>query len=147
MLSWISGFLYVSGSYDAALLLGISVGIMSSFVANQTEVNKVKAELKQRENMVKDLEDELKTKDSLTVKDDLHNGGKQCDEKTAQKSESISKIEAELEAELERLEINMTSSNIETRLSDVFEVSTVLCSESLSHFGRSCPFVLDIILL
>uniref|UniRef100_A0A1J3DFZ0 Protein POLAR LOCALIZATION DURING ASYMMETRIC DIVISION AND REDISTRIBUTION n=1 Tax=Noccaea caerulescens TaxID=107243 RepID=A0A1J3DFZ0_NOCCA len=107
------------GSYDAVWLLcvGISIGIMSSFVAN-----KAKAEIKQTENLVKDLEDELKTKDALTEKDDLQNGEKQCDEKTAEKSESISKIEAELEAELERLEINMTFSNIETRLSDVFEL-------------------------
>uniref|UniRef100_A0A1J3JJN4 Uncharacterized protein n=1 Tax=Noccaea caerulescens TaxID=107243 RepID=A0A1J3JJN4_NOCCA len=90
---------------------------MSSFVAI-----KAKAEIKQTENLVKDLEDELKTKDALTEKDDLQNGEKQCDEKTAEKSESISKIEAELEAELERLEINMTFSNIETRLSDVFEL-------------------------
>ncbi|KFK25172.1 hypothetical protein AALP_AA8G075800 [Arabis alpina] len=109
---------------NATLLLcvGISIGIMSSFVANQTKVNKVKAESKQTGSLVKDLEDELKIKDSLTVKDDLHNGEKQCDEKTAEKSESISKIEAELEAELERLEINLKSSNIETRLSDVFEL-------------------------
>ncbi|CAA7026978.1 unnamed protein product [Microthlaspi erraticum] len=106
------------GSYDAALLIcvGISFGIMSSFVSNQAEVNKVKAELKQRQHLVKDLEEELKTKD------DLHNGEKQCDEKTAEKSESRSKIEAELEAELERLEINMISSNTETKLSDVFEM-------------------------
>ncbi|ESQ40741.1 hypothetical protein EUTSA_v10013089mg [Eutrema salsugineum] len=112
------------GSNDAALLLcvGISIGIMSSFVANQTEVNNAKAELKQTENLVKGLEDELKANDSLTVKVDLHNGEKQCDEKAAEKSESISKIEAELEAELERLEMNMKSSNIETRLSDVFEL-------------------------
>ncbi|KAG7549930.1 hypothetical protein ISN45_Aa06g007700 [Arabidopsis thaliana x Arabidopsis arenosa] len=107
------------GSNDAVLLLcvGISIGIMSSFVANQTELNKVRAESKQTENLVKEFEDELKRKYSLTVKGDLHNG-----EKRVENSESISKIEAELEAELERLEINMTSSNIETKLSDVFEL-------------------------
>ncbi|CAN7036363.1 unnamed protein product [Brassica oleracea var. botrytis] len=100
------------GSKDAALLLcvGISIGIMSSFVANQTEVNKVKAELKETENG-------LKTKDSLTVNDDLHYG-----EKTAGNSESIGEIEAELVAELERLQINMNSSNIETQPSDFFEL-------------------------
>lgn len=111
---------FFSGTNDAGLLLcvGISIGIMSSFVANQTEVNKVKAELKQTESLVKDSEDELKTKDSLTVNDDLHDG-----EKTAENSESIGEIEAELVAELERLQINMNSSNIETQPSDVFEVS------------------------
>ncbi|KAF3501003.1 hypothetical protein F2Q69_00045269 [Brassica cretica] len=107
------------GSKDAALLLcvGISIGIMSSFVANQTEVNKVKAELKETENLVKDSEDGLETKDSLTENDDLHYG-----EKTAGHSESIGEIEAELVAELERLQINMNSSNIETQPSDVFEL-------------------------
>ncbi|XP_010452773.1 PREDICTED: uncharacterized protein LOC104734819 [Camelina sativa] len=108
------------GSKDAAILLcvGISIGIMSSFVANQTELNKVRVESKQTDNLVKDLEDDLKTKDSLTVEDDLHIGG----EKTADNSESISEIEAELEAELERLEINIKSSNIDTKLPDIFEL-------------------------
>lgn len=68
--------------------------------------------------MVKDSEDddELKTKDSLlTVKDD---------EKTADNnSESIGGIEAELVAELERLQIDIDSSNTETQPSDAFEVS------------------------
>lgn len=117
-----------SGSNDAVLLLcvGISIGLMPSFVANQSELNKAKAELKQTENLEKDLEDELKTKDSLTVNDDdLHNGEKHCDEKIAESSESIGKIEAELEAELERLEINMKSSNIEIKLSDDLEVSFI----------------------
>ena len=86
---------------------------MSSLVANQTEVNKVKAELKETENG-------LKTKDSLTENDDLHYG-----EKTAGNSEFIGEIEAELVAELERLQINMNSSNIETQPSDVFEVSKI----------------------
>ncbi|CAH8312718.1 unnamed protein product [Eruca vesicaria subsp. sativa] len=109
----------VIGSKDAALLLcvGISIGIISSFVANQTEVNKVKEELKQTENLVNDSEDELKKKDSLAVNDDLHDG-----EKTAENSESISEIEAELVAELERLQMNMNSSNIETQPADVFEM-------------------------
>ncbi|EOA22517.1 hypothetical protein CARUB_v10003171mg [Capsella rubella] len=111
---------YGIGSDDAVMLLcvGISIGIMSAFVANQTELNKVRVESKRTDNLVKDLEDELETKDSLTVKDDLHSG----DGKTAEKSESISKIEAELEAELERLEINISTSNIETKFSDIFEL-------------------------
>ncbi|KAL1215107.1 hypothetical protein V5N11_007680 [Cardamine amara subsp. amara] len=105
------------GVSDATVLLqiGISIGIMSSFMASQAEVSKVKQELKQTENLVHDLEDELEMKDSLIVKElDI--------EKAAEDSESISNIEAELEAELERLEINMNSSNIETRLSDMIEM-------------------------
>ncbi|ESQ31828.1 hypothetical protein EUTSA_v10003875mg [Eutrema salsugineum] len=105
------------GLSDATMLLqiGISIGIMSSFMASQAEVSKVKQELKQTENLVHDLEDELEMKDSLIVKElDI--------EKAAENSQSISNIEAELEAELERLEINMNSSNIETRLSDMIEM-------------------------
>ncbi|XP_010483765.1 PREDICTED: uncharacterized protein LOC104762215 [Camelina sativa] len=105
------------GLGDATMLLqiGISIGIMSSFMANQAEVSKVKQELKQTENLVHDLEDELEMKDSLIVKEiDIA--------KAAENSESISNIEAELEAELERLEINMNSSNTETRLSDLIEM-------------------------
>ncbi|KAJ0266154.1 hypothetical protein HA466_0001970 [Hirschfeldia incana] len=104
------------GSNDAAWLLcvGISMGIMSSFVANQTGVSKVKEELKQTESLVKDSEEELKTKDSLTVKD--------CEKTAENNSESIGEIEAELVAELERLQINMSSSNIETQPSDAFEL-------------------------
>ncbi|VVB17563.1 unnamed protein product [Arabis nemorensis] len=105
------------GLSDAAVLLqiGISIGIVSSYMASQAEVSKVKQELKQTENLVHDLEDELEMKDSLIVKE-------LDSEKAAENSESISNIEAELEAELERLEINMNSSNIETRLSDMIEM-------------------------
>ncbi|EFH42670.1 hypothetical protein ARALYDRAFT_496258 [Arabidopsis lyrata subsp. lyrata] len=103
------------GEATMLLQIGISIGIISSFMASQAEVSKVKQELKQTENLVHDLEDELEMKDSLIVKEiDI--------EKAADNSESISNIEAELEAELERLEINMNSSNIETRLSDMIEM-------------------------
>ena len=68
--------------------------------------SQAKQELKQTENVVHDLEDELEMKDSLIVKE-------VDTEKAAENSESISNIEAELEAELERLEINMNTSNIE----------------------------------
>ncbi|KAF8089565.1 hypothetical protein N665_0502s0030 [Sinapis alba] len=86
------------GLSDATVLLqiGISIGIMASFMARQAEGSKVKQELKP-ENVVHDLEGELK---------DLDN------EKAAENTESISNIEAELEAELERLEINMNTSNM-----------------------------------
>lgn len=91
------------GLSDTTVLLqiGISIGIMASFMASQA-----KQELKQTENVVHDLEDELEMKDSLIVKE-------VDTEKAAENSDSISNIEAELEAELERLEINMNTSNIE----------------------------------
>ncbi|CAN8264850.1 unnamed protein product [Cochlearia groenlandica] len=104
------------GLSDATVLLqiGISIGIMSSFMATQAGMIKVKEEVKQTENLVHDIED-LERKDSLIVKEVNI-------EKTAEDAESISNIEAELEAELERLEINMNSSNTETRLSDIIEM-------------------------
>lgn len=91
------------GLSDATVLLlqvGVSVGLMASFMARQAEVSKVKQELKETENVVHDVEGELEMKDSLIVKE-------VDTEKAAENSESISNIEAELEAELERLEINM----------------------------------------
>ncbi|CAN7080695.1 unnamed protein product [Brassica oleracea var. botrytis] len=90
------------GLSDATVLLqvGVSIGLMASFMARQAEVSKVKQELKETENVVHDVEGELEMKDSLIVKE-------VDTEKAAENSESISNIEAELEAELERLEINM----------------------------------------
>ncbi|CAH8389637.1 unnamed protein product [Eruca vesicaria subsp. sativa] len=90
------------GLSDATGLLqiGICIGIMASFMARQA-----KQELKERENVVHDVGDELEMKDSLTVKEVYI-------EKAGENSESISNIEAELEAELERLEINMNTSNM-----------------------------------
>ncbi|CAF2017721.1 hypothetical protein HID58_077479 [Brassica napus] len=90
------------GLSDATVLLqvGVSIGLMASFMARQAEVSKVKQELKKTENVVHDVEGELEMKDSLIVKE-------VDTEKAAENSESISNIEAELEAELERLEINM----------------------------------------
>lgn len=43
-------------------------------------------------------------------------------EKAAENSESIINIEAELEAKIERLGINMNTSNTETRLSDTIDI-------------------------
>ncbi|XP_010547751.1 PREDICTED: uncharacterized protein LOC104819401 [Tarenaya hassleriana] len=119
------------GPNDTALLLciGISIGMISFFIVRKTEVDKLKNVLKQTENLVQDLQDELEMKDSLTVRelenenkknndlDCVENDGRQCGQK-AENSESMSKIEAELEAELERLELNINTSNIETQLSD-----------------------------
>ncbi|CAK9147964.1 unnamed protein product [Ilex paraguariensis] len=144
-----------SGSSHGALLfcLGISVGIISSLLANNREVNKLNELLKQTENLVQDLQEELEMKDSLTVKqlatedyeslDTHHNYNNKGappalsplqnfheptkydhEELHDQKAdeESLSKIEAELEAELERLELNMNSSSLEGKLFDLVEI-------------------------
>ncbi|KAK8604579.1 hypothetical protein V6N13_099515 [Hibiscus sabdariffa] len=57
------------GPDDGAILLclGISIGIMSSYIENQREVSKLTGLLKHTENVVQDLRDELEMNDSLTV--------------------------------------------------------------------------------
>lgn len=146
----------LAGSTNGALLfgLGVSAGFISSLLANKREVDKMNGLLKQTENLVQDLQDELEMKDSLTVKElpaedfasqDTYyepydkraslsfsseqnlDGSTMNDEKRfynqkgVEDLESMSKIEAELEAELERLELNMNSSSLERRLSDLVE--------------------------
>ncbi|PHT24906.1 hypothetical protein CQW23_35436 [Capsicum baccatum] len=107
--------------------------------------------LRQSEYLVQHLQEELEMKDSLTVKelatedcesqDTLndssnngalqasHNGALQASSSTnyddcqSQKTEeeSRSKIEAELEAELERLELSINSSTLEGKLAELDE--------------------------
>jgi hypothetical protein len=135
--------------------IGISIGIMSSFITNKREVDKLKELLKQTENLVQDLQEEIEMKDSMTVKEladenyksldtcdnsydrgfspELHIDGstkyddkKPYDQKAEESSETMSKIEAELEAELERLGLNINVSSLDRRLSDIVEVSLSL---------------------
>lgn len=147
--------------------LGISIGIISSFMTNKSEVDKLKELLKQTENLVQDLQEELEMKDSLTVKelaDENYGSQDTCDnsitervqntfsseqnidsstrydsgvsylQKAEESSESMSKIEAELEAELERLGLNMNASTLQRRLSDVVEVSIEVIFVSMFFF-------------
>ncbi|KAB5544577.1 hypothetical protein DKX38_012689 [Salix brachista] len=142
------------GSYDRMLLffLGMTVGIMSHATANNREVDCLNELLKQNENLVQDLNEDLKMKDLLTVKELVSEGssfqgttenpsnsassegstkkesdkstkfdGREPDDEKAANSEAMSKIEAELEAELERLELNMKSSSLE-RIFDSIEM-------------------------
>lgn len=147
-----------SGSPEGPVLLclGISIGIISSFITNKREVDKLKDLLKQTENLVQDLEEELEMKDSVTVKElakenyeshdtcdhsffdrapnsfspeqnmDKYDGTDSYDRKAEEFSESMSKIEAELEAELERLGLNVNTSTTERRLIDLAEVSVCI---------------------
>nr|DAD31460.1 TPA_asm: hypothetical protein HUJ06_010311 [Nelumbo nucifera] len=54
--------------------IGIAVGVMTTLVANKREVDKLKDLLKQTENLVQDLQEELEMKDSLTVKELTNEG-------------------------------------------------------------------------
>ncbi|KAK9996246.1 hypothetical protein SO802_020932 [Lithocarpus litseifolius] len=59
------------GSPDSMILfcLGISIGIIASILTNKREVDNLKEVLKQTENLVQDLQEELEMKDSMTVKE------------------------------------------------------------------------------
>ncbi|KAL8056857.1 hypothetical protein ABFX02_04G146600 [Erythranthe guttata] len=127
------------GISDRALIfnLGLTMGIVSSVMANKQEMEKLNKLLKQTENLVQDLQEEIEMKDSVTVKEiavedyeskDVHTDNDvlaissehdYCEEYKNQKNEeeSLSKIEAELEAELERLESTINSSRLEAKLS------------------------------
>lgn len=156
-----------NGSHDGTVLfcLGVSIGIISSLMANGREVNQLKEDLEHTQNLVQDLQEELEMKDSLTVKqlanennesqdtcdnsfhnrasnphlliqnvnDSMNNiGAVSYNENTEQSPESMSKIEAELEAELERLGLNMNPSGPPRRLSELVELDP----DSTADFSR-----------
>lgn len=125
------------------------MGVVSSFLANKQEAEKMKCLLKQTESLVQDLQEELEMKDSLTVKElaaedfelqDVHTDHgvddtghslsleeKSDEEYCSQKAEekSLNEIEAELEAELQRLESSINSSSLEGKLCNLNGVSTL----------------------
>lgn len=138
--------------------LGISIGVMSTTLANKGEMENLNEQLKENENLVRDLQEELEMKEQLNVKElkldeafessatskhpllsdtphgsyteqelDIYNNcdGEEPDDQKAVSSEAMSKIEAELEAELERLEINMRTYSLE-KIPDYIEVSMLL---------------------
>lgn len=121
------------GSSDGALLfyLGLTMGTISSFLKNKREMEKLDKLLMHKENLVQDLQEELEMKDSLTVKElaveDYESQDNSYDQMAEE--ESLSKIEAELEAELERLESNMNSTRFEAELSNVTELDPDFVSD------------------
>ncbi|KAK4833168.1 hypothetical protein QYF36_006102 [Acer negundo] len=136
---------------EVSFVLGISIGVMFTLLANKREVKNLNKVLKEREGLVQDLQEELEMKEELNVKELADEGfeswrrneiallggtsnainheqdsGKSMefgDEEVdyhnskAERSEEMSKIEAELEAELERLEFNMSTSSSLQRIS------------------------------
>lgn len=145
--------------------LGISIGVISTILASKREVDELNDLLKQTQNLVQDLHEELEMRDSVTMKElaneacifqDINcpnikesmdsfpcqsptgsSTGQVEDESTllddkkangqeeSEKLELMSKIEAELEAELERLELNINTSSPERRLSDDSDLDEV----------------------
>lgn len=135
---------------------------MSTILASKREVDELNDLLKQTQNLVQDLHEELEMRDSVTMKElandacifqeincpdikesmdsfpcqaptgsstvQVEDESTLLDDKKAnvqeenEKLDLMSKIEAELEAELERLELNINTSSPERRLSDLDEV-------------------------
>jgi len=62
--------IWSAGLHDRLLLfsIGVSIGILSS-LSNKKEFDTLKGTLKQMENLVQDLQDELEMKEGLTVKE------------------------------------------------------------------------------
>lgn len=139
-----------SRSLDATLLvcLGMSFGILYSFMEHKREVEKLSRLLKQKENLIQDLEEEIEMKDSLFMQeltlDDhksqrtdggsfdgesphsvSHEHDNNDDVSIKEKDDSFRKIEAELEAELEMLELSMSSSKLERKISNLAEVTNI----------------------
>ena len=140
--------------------IGISIGMISALLLKRTEVDKLNKLLKQTEDLVQDLQEELEMKDTLSVKElaygtyesqKLQQWNSKREESTelwqnhnltphstsrdehdcphlnkaGENPEPLSKIEAELEAELERLEQNMNACNLDQRMSELIEVPSL----------------------
>ena len=62
--------IWSAGLCDRLILfsIGVSIGILSS-LSNKKEFDTLKGTLKQMENLVQDLQDELEMKEGLTVKE------------------------------------------------------------------------------
>ncbi|KAJ9554276.1 hypothetical protein OSB04_018321 [Centaurea solstitialis] len=101
---------FATGNDMVPLFIGITIGILSTIVNNQHEVDHLNELLEEAESMARDLHNKLETKDRITRKE---HGTEAIETATnspkADNFELTSDIEAELEAELVRLEQNMTN--------------------------------------
>ncbi|CAA0820876.1 Unknown protein [Striga hermonthica] len=168
-----SDTLSMSGSSsDGALLfyLGLTMGITYSSLHQKREIEKLRNSLKQTEDLVEDLQEELEMKDASTLKEvavedhesvDVQNYSYFNDPMQSlspeqkldcspsnfnedyrdrdSEEESLRKIEAELEAELDRLALasNMKSSSLEGKLLNAAELDSDLRPE---FFGTKPGF-------
>lgn len=117
---------------------GVSIGILATSLSKKKEFDTLKGTLKRMENLVQDLQDELEMKEGLTVKELPNETSGEHDDDNCKihivDPEPMSKIEAELEAELARLELNITSRHLEEETSDTNDVDQefvgdVICGE------------------
>lgn len=132
---------------------GIGVGIMYAIISSRKEIERLNYLLRQTEELVEDLEEELKMHDSLSVKDltgEAHNcvetwrdpfgeghgtrhtsssdklpevgceiGERISIEEPEKRMQNMTRVEAELEAELERLELNFKHQRRFSGLSEI----------------------------
>lgn len=154
------GTLLSQGPLDGIVLFfaGITIGITSSIMVNKKELDNMNAQLKQKENLIQDLHDEIEMRDGITLKEvsnednqsseftnhfsdwelvvlsskhdleeSIKHSSKKLNDQDVDNPELMSKIEAELEAELEKLDLNITSSGLDdhVELDPDFEVDVV----------------------
>lgn len=136
-------YIETSGSPNSMfiLMIGIAIGIVATMIADGNEVTNLNDQLKQANSLVQDLQEELEMKEKLTVTDladeesqslsrnniSLCNQEPESDKHEASENEIIeardhllsSEIEAELEAELERLELKSSVMDIKSGFSQV----------------------------
>lgn len=155
-------YIKTSGSPNSMffLMIGITIGIIATIIADGKEITNLNEQLKQANSLVQDLQEELEMKEKLTVKDLADeeslsltkNNASLCNQElipsfpepesdmhAASENEIeagdhflSSEIEAELEAELERLELNMKSSVMDIK-SGFFQVKYALKSQKCTH--------------
>uniref|UniRef100_A0A0E0BUF0 Uncharacterized protein n=1 Tax=Oryza glumipatula TaxID=40148 RepID=A0A0E0BUF0_9ORYZ len=112
---------------------GVSIGIISSTLSKKNELDALKGTVKRMENLVQDLHDELEMREGLTVKELPNEMSVKNDDDESKAhvtdSEPMSKIEEELEAELARLELNITSNHLNEQTFDFSEVDQDLIGD------------------
>ncbi|GLJ16140.1 hypothetical protein SUGI_0269100 [Cryptomeria japonica] len=134
---------------------GVGIGIMSTVMSSRREMERLTCLLRQREELVEDLEEELEMRGSWSVKDltddaricletwrnplgkkqgqsdasldALSNEACEVDGRASvrdpdKKMENMTSVEAELEAELEKLEFNLHSSKHQRKFPGINEI-------------------------
>ncbi|XP_051115913.1 uncharacterized protein LOC127241066 [Andrographis paniculata] len=149
--------------------VGLTMGILYSFWGSKWEIEKLKKSLAQTESLIQDLHEELEMKDALTVKElavedhespnaqnDSHvddagqpassleekqdNSSRNCNADKVADEESLRKIEAELEAELDMLETNMNSSRFKGQMSSLAKLDPNFVSNVIEGEFRADLF-------
>lgn len=147
---------------------GMTVGILTATTSWKNEVDKLNMQLNQMQNLVQDLHEELDMKEMLMVKELDDEGGdpppgeddtplsmeepvsspskvnefdgvKANDNRKAENLELLSIIEAELQAELEMLEQNIKTSELD-RISRVVEVRNAFSYMNVKSFSTDMIF-------